>query len=186
MVVFDGKYPNNAAELNARCELLFEPFLTLPGCQEMRSVRRVHKRWQLCLGYILIIVGIGLIDFSETQTLRSWVQVGICATGVLAPISGLFLIWKARSESALSARGVLAKSEGNFLGRFRLNRYTFEAYEQNGLYGNQELHLVSSPRISSEKEAACIRYLVNEGLIEELWPQMSRQIIEETNWAFLV
>jgi hypothetical protein len=186
VVVFDGQCPNNAAERNVRCELLFEPFLTLPGCQEMRSVRRVHKRWQLCLGYILIIVGIGLIDFSETQTLKSWVQVGICATGVLAPISGLFLIWKARSESALSARGVLAKSEGNFLGRFRLNRYTFEAYEQNGLYGNQELHLVSSPRISSEKEAACIRYLVNEGLIEELWPQMSRQIIEETDWAFLV
>jgi hypothetical protein len=152
----------------------------------MQSVRRVHKRWQLCLGYIFIIVGIGLIDFSETQTLKSWGQVGICAASVLAPISGLFLIWNARRESAFSARGVLATSEGNFLGRFRLNCYTFEAYEQNGLYGNKELHLVASPRISSEQEAACIRYLVNEGLIEEFWPQMSRKIIDETNWAFLV
>jgi len=186
VVVFDRKCPNNAAELNVRCELLFEPFLTLSGRQEMRSVRRVHKRWQLCLGYIFLLVGIGLIDFSETQTLKSWVQTGICAGGVLAPISGLFFIWKARSESAVSARGVLATAEGNFLGRFRLNCYTFEAYEQNGLYGNKELHLVSSPRISSEREAACIRYLVNEGLIEELWPQMSRKIIGETDWAFLV
>jgi hypothetical protein len=35
-----------------------------------------------------------------------------------------------------------------------------------------------------EREAACIRYLVNEGLIEELWPQMSQKIKEEADWAF--
>jgi hypothetical protein len=168
--------------------LFFEPFLTLPERQEMRSVRRLHKRWQLCLGYIFIITGIGLIliDFPETQTLKSSLQVALGASSFLAPIIGLFLIWNARSGSARSARGVLATSEGNFLGRFRLNCHTFEAYEQNGLYGNKELHLMTSPRISSEQEAACIRYLVNEGLIEELWPQMSRKIMEETDWAFLV
>ena len=74
----------------------------------------------------------------------------------------------------------------NFLGRFRLNCYTFEAYEQNGLHGNRELHLVSFRKIGCEQEAALIRYLVNEGLIEELWPQMSRKIMDETGWAFLV
>ena len=38
--------------------------------------------------------------------------------------------------------------------------------------------------MDSEQEAACIRYLVNEGLIEELWPKMSQRIKEEADWAF--
>jgi hypothetical protein len=87
----------------------------------------VHKSWRLFLGYIFIVVAIGLIDFSETQALESWAQVGAYAGGFLVCISGLFLIWNARGESAVSARGFPATSEGNFLGGFRLNCYTFEA-----------------------------------------------------------
>ena len=80
----------------------------------MRTVRRVHKRWRLFLGYIFIVVAIGLIDFSETQTLESWAQVGVCAGGFLVCICGFFLIWNARGESAVSARGVPSNIGGIF------------------------------------------------------------------------
>jgi hypothetical protein len=35
-----------------------------------------------------------------------------------------------------------------------------------------------------EREAALIRYLINEGLSEQIWPQISRRIEEEATWAF--
>ena len=49
------------------------------------------------------------------------------------------------------------------------------------LRGEQRISVVSSPRIIAEQEAACIRYMVHEGLIEELLPQMSKKITEETD-----
>jgi hypothetical protein len=39
--------------------------------------------------------------------------------------------------------------------------------------------------VSAKQEAACIRYMVNEGLIEEFWPDMNKKIKEEADWAFL-
>jgi hypothetical protein len=38
--------------------------------------------------------------------------------------------------------------------------------------------------MSPDREAAVIRYLINEGLSETMWPQISRRIEEEANWAF--
>lgn len=35
-----------------------------------------------------------------------------------------------------------------------------------------------------EREAAFIRYLVLEGFVVSLWPQMCGRIDEEANWAF--
>jgi hypothetical protein len=34
------------------------------------------------------------------------------------------------------------------------------------------------------KEAAFVRYMVDEGLIVELWPKLSQEIEDETSWAF--
>jgi len=45
--------------------------------------------------------------------------------------------------------------------------------------------LLSSPPVNPAQEAAFIRYLVNEGLVEAMWPNISGQIEEEANWAFL-
>jgi hypothetical protein len=42
-----------------------------------------------------------------------------------------------------------------------------------------------SPSVSPALEAAFIRYIIHEGLIEDLLPQMSNQIEEEAGWAFL-
>jgi len=49
------------------------------------------------------------------------------------------------------------------------------------LRGEQRISVVSSAKIIAEQEAACIRYMVHEGLIEELLPQMSKKITEETD-----
>jgi hypothetical protein len=65
-----------------------------------------------------------------------------------------------------------------------MNGYFFEAYERDGENGGKQFRLLSSPKLDSEGEAACIRYLVNEGLVDELWPQMSQKIKEEADWAF--
>ena len=65
-----------------------------------------------------------------------------------------------------------------------MNGYFFEAYERDGENGSKQFRLLSSPKLDSDREAACIRYLVNEGLIDELWPQMSQKIKEEAAWAF--
>jgi hypothetical protein len=54
-----------------------------------------------------------------------------------------------------------------------LNGYFFEAYEREEENGSKQFQLLASPNIDPQREAACIRYLVNGGLIEDLWPQMS-------------
>jgi hypothetical protein len=83
----------------------------------------------------------------------------------------------ARNEPALISRG-------RYLGKFRLNGYLFEAYEQEADNGVREFRLISSPSVNPAREAAFIRYMVYEGLIERMWPEMSRQIEEQANWAF--
>ena len=40
------------------------------------------------------------------------------------------------------------------------------------------------PGITAQKEAALIRYIVNEGLIENISRGMSKKIEEEAGWAF--
>jgi hypothetical protein len=67
---------------------------------------------------------------------------------------------------------------------FYLNGYFFEPYEQASSSGRKQFRLSSTPAMSPEREAAFIRYLIAEGLSETLWPQISRRIEEEANWAF--
>jgi hypothetical protein len=38
--------------------------------------------------------------------------------------------------------------------------------------------------LTPEREAAFIRYIVNEGLIENIWRETSKKIEEEAKWAF--
>jgi hypothetical protein len=44
--------------------------------------------------------------------------------------------------------------------------------------------LTSIPALTPEKEAALVRYMINEGLIEEFWRGMRQKIEEEGAWAF--
>ena len=101
--------------------------------------------------------------------------------GFIAFLGGAYPIWR---DLIASEAHSLARPKGKFLGEFRLNGYFFEAYERDGVNGSKQFRLLSSPNMDPDQEAACIRYLVNEGLIEELWPRMSGKIKEEAGWAF--
>ena len=101
--------------------------------------------------------------------------------GFIAFLGGAFPIWR---DLIASEAHSLARPKGKFLGEFRLNGYFFEAYEREEENGVKRFRLLASPVMDSAREAACIRYLVNEGLIEELWPKMSQRIKEEADWAF--
>jgi hypothetical protein len=105
--------------------------------------------------------------------------------GFVACLGGFVPLWKDLPDASVVGHESLVRSQGNFLGRFHLNGCSFEAYEKEGENGSKQFRLVSSPKVSPEREAACIRYMVNEGLIEDLWPEMSKKIKEEADWAFL-
>ena len=101
-------------------------------------------------------------------------------------MSGLLLIWKDAITVAVVRNEPAPIFTRSYLGKFRLNGYLFEAYEQGVDNGVREFRLISSPSVSPAREAAFIRYLVREGLIEDMWPEMSRLIEEEANWAFTI
>ena len=110
-----------------------------------------------------------------------WIRPAMYVAGFLAFLGGAFLIWR---DLFASEAHSLARPKGKFLGEFRLNGHFFEAYERDEENGSRQFRLLSSPKMDPEQEAACIRYLVNEALIEELWPRMSGKIKEEASWAF--
>ena len=151
----------------------------------MKEFRIADTTSELCVGFILSIMGIVLIGVAGLTLLDSWVRTIIYMVGSIACLGGFFLLWRGLFEVAVFPGKSVLRSEGNFLGRFCLNGYYFEAYEREGEHGSKQFRLVSSPRVSPEREAACIRYIVNEGLIEDWWPQMNKKIMEEANWAFL-
>jgi hypothetical protein len=70
------------------------------------------------------------------------------------------------------------------LGRIELDGRCFEAYEDESDDGSKRFRLQSFPAISSEREAAFIRYFINEGFIERMWPRLSGRISKEAGWAF--
>jgi hypothetical protein len=145
----------------------------------MREQYRTN--WEVCAGTFLAIVGIVLIGVGGSEMFDNWIRTAMYVAGFIACLGGVFLIWK---DLVAAAAFSLARPKGNFLGEFRLNGYFFEAYEREEENGSKQFRLLSSPKMDPEREAACIRYLVNEGLIEELWPQMSQKIKEEADWAF--
>ena len=130
------------------------------------------------LGMLLIGLG-GWNDLNLETRMLSYVGGGILF------LSGLFFIWIDAVRMAVVRHGPVLTSEGTCLGKFELNGYLFEAYERGINNGASEFRLLSSPPVNPEQEAAFIRYLVNEGLIEIMWPNMSGQIEEEAGWAFL-
>ena len=78
----------------------------------------------------------------------------------------------------------MSESDGIFLGKFELNGRSITAYERENDLGGRQLRLNSYPAITPEQEAALIRYIVNEGLVENIWRGMSKEIEEGASWAF--
>ena len=71
-----------------------------------------------------------------------------------------------------------------YLGSLDLNGYSIKTYECETNQGEKQFRLVSMPAATLEKEAALIRYIVNEGLIENFSRGISEKIEEEAAWAF--
>jgi len=147
----------------------------------MRKLRLNYTTWEVCRGTFLAVLGVVLIGVGGSEMLEHWARTTMYVAGFIACLSGTFLIW---TDLAVAVVFSLARPKGNFLGEFRLNGYFFEAYEREEENGTKRFRLLASPMMDSAREAACIRYLVNEGLIEELWPKMSQKIKEEADWAF--
>jgi hypothetical protein len=128
----------------------------------------------------MLLIGLGGCDVLNFKTrMLMYVCGGVtCLSGLLVTGMDAIRMPVARNESALISRR-------SYLGKFRLNGYLFEAYEEGAENGVKEFRSISSPSVNPAREAAFIRYMVQEGLIEDMWPEMSRRIEEEANWAFL-
>ena len=151
----------------------------------MQEINKRDSTWHLFAGVLaadlgMLLIGLGGWDALKTET-RTLIYVG----GSLLFLSGLYLVWIDAIRLAALRLEPGLEFTGMYLGKFQLNGYLFEAYEREGDNGGKEFRLVSTPPVSPAREAAFIRYIIQEGLINNLWPQMSKQIEEEANWAFL-
>jgi hypothetical protein len=147
----------------------------------MREARENTCIWPLYLSTLLAIVIVVTVGWSEYKAYDLGVWVTICAVGFLVWFVWFALSRKEERDPARPKPELETHSEGMYLGEFCLNGHVFEAYEQETVSGRAQFRLRSTSTMKPEREAAFIRYLVNEGLIENMWPEMSRKIEEEAN-----
>jgi hypothetical protein len=150
----------------------------------MQETRESNGILLLYLGTLLITIIVAEAAWSEYKMWHLETSIALSACG--------FLFWFIRfgsTEKHAPARMQLDKaftgnSEEFCLREFYLNGYLFQPYEQQTPSGRQQFRLASTPQMSPDREAAVIRYLINEALSEDMWPQISGRIEEEANWAF--
>ena len=141
--------------------------------------------WKFVLGILAADLGVALLGLGAWEALNNKTQFLVYLGGGICLLSGLSLIWLDTIRLSAAGNQPAFNSNGVYLGKFKLNRYLFEAYECVAHDGRREFRLVSHPPVSFAKEAAFVRYMVNEGLIEDMWPHISKQIEEDSNWAFV-
>ena len=150
----------------------------------MREVRCARGIWALCLGMWLVAIAFATVIWSVYKTCDTAVLMALCVGG--------FSFWLI--ERVLIGRNKPAKRQRKeelpedprefcFEG-FYLNGHFFQPYEQLISTEQKKFRLLSRPPMEPEREAAVIRYLINEGLSERMWPLISRRIEEEASWTF--
>jgi hypothetical protein len=128
--------------------------------------------------YSTWILGLGLIVFAEIDPVNLWKFIPLYSAGFLLALSSFFFFW-------IGAAGAKVKIRNQPLPReVRLNGHILQACELNDENGNPRFRLLSGSILDPIQEAALIRYMVNEGLVEEIWPKASGRIEAEANWAF--
>jgi type IV secretory pathway TrbD component len=150
----------------------------------MRKTRESNGSGALYLGTLIAIVSVVLWSEYKSYYLGTWISLS----------AGGFVLWFIgfASTKHLASAGPQVKSElaGSSrelcLKNFYLNGYFFQPVEQETSNGQKQFRLSSTPPLSPDHEAAVIRYLINEGLSDEMWPQISRRIEDEANWAFFM
>jgi len=151
----------------------------------MLKARREPSGRPICLGIFLAYVGIALIGFGGWYSLKPSLRWLIYLAGFTIFLAGLFLIWKDLLNAPGYPGDPISSRDGHFLGEFELNGHFFRAYEIESAQDGRQFRLFSSPQLTPEREAAFIRYIVNEGLLEDFWQGLSKKIKEEATWAFL-
>jgi hypothetical protein len=152
----------------------------------MQETRESNGTWALFSGALLLIVIVAGVVWSEYKAYHIGTWVVLCAGGSLFWFIGFALAGRGGPAGTPLQQECAEGPEGSFLSGFYLNGCFFQAYEQGTSSGRKQFRLLATPQISPEREAAMIRYVINEGLSEKMWPQISRRIEEEANWAFFV
>ena len=151
---------------------------------KITGAKRGQSPCQFVVGVLAADLGVSLLGLGAWDALKSDMRILIYLAGTVCLLSGLSLVWLDTITLSVLSKESPLTANGVYLGRFKLNNCSFVAYERAANDGRTEFRLVASPLIDPAKEAAVVRYMVNEGLIENLWPQMSKQIEQDANWAF--
>ena len=143
-----------------------------------------HKgiEWQVVVG--AAACGSGLLLFAAAQVIRTMdapTYITFCFAGIVTCAVGATLFFLPSNDPEIDM-----KIDGAYLGSLSLNGRYLIAYETRGPGGTKQFRLTSSLPLRPEREAAIIRYLVVEGFVSSLWPQLAESIEEEASWAFFV
>jgi 4-amino-4-deoxy-L-arabinose transferase-like glycosyltransferase len=150
----------------------------------MQKPRQSNGTGALYLGTLLLIVILSVLLWSEYKTYHLGTWIVLSAGGVVFWLIGIASSRHSTSASPQVKAEPAESSSELCLKEFHLNGYFFQPVEQETSTGRKQFRLSSTPPLGPDREAAVIRYLINEGLSERMWPQISRRIEEEANWAF--
>ena len=150
----------------------------------MRKVLK-EEAWVICAGILLVCFGMALIGFGRWSNLEISPGWPIYLAGSIFCLGGLFYLgWKDPSVESDCGEPPQPGLKNIYLGSLDLNGYSLRAYECETDLDGTRFRLVSNPAVSPQQEAALIRYIVNEGLIEKISRGMNKKIEEEAGWAF--
>jgi hypothetical protein len=150
----------------------------------MQTGRKKGKCWRLYVGLTASVTGLVTTSLAEFLKMQLWPSMAFCFGGLVLCIMGGSLLWREAAIESASHAESAHEFPGGYLGEIYLNGYYLAAYECETSGGRKQFRLICSPPIKPAQEAAFIRYMVHEGFIGDLWPQMSGRIEEEAGWAF--
>jgi len=148
----------------------------------MPKTRKTRGIPAACLGILLLIAIISLVVWCEYKTNHIIAWIVVCVGGVVFWFIGLAAAGSGTPDQSKSA--LTRSSAESCFTQFYLNGYFLQPYEQQTSTGVKQFRLSATPQMNPEREAALIRYLINEGLTEKMWPRISQTIEEEAYWAF--
>ena len=149
----------------------------------MQETRRSIGIRVLCSGIPLIFIIVAAVLWTEYKLYYFGTGIAIFVSGVFFGLLGFGLTRNLRAGKLAKCQRKEAQGDLR-LKQFYLNGCFFRPYEQETSGERKQFRLLSEPPLKPEKEAAIIRYLINEGLTQKWWPQISKRIEEESNWAF--
>jgi len=150
----------------------------------MRETRCKSGIWALCFGMWIVAIVFAAVLWSAYKTYDIAALLALSAGGFLFLVIELILIRRNERLKVRQKDELTGYSKQLCLEGFYLNGLFFQPYEEAISTGHKKFRLLCSPPMEPEREAALIKYLINEGLSERMWPQISRRIEEEATWAF--